>query len=105
MKVVLQALMQLGDLSSHLNAQLGVQVGQRLVQQEDLGLTDDGAAQSNTLTLAAGQSLGLTVEQVLDVQDRRGFFDAALDLVLRASCAASGRRPCYRYTVMWGYRA
>ena len=58
----LQALMQLGDLGTHGNAQLGVQVGQRLVEEEDLRLTDNGTAQSNALALAAGQSLGLAVE-------------------------------------------
>ncbi len=74
--------MQLGDFSTHLHAQLGVQVGQRFVHQEDLGFTHDGAAQSNTLALTAGQSLGLTVEQVGDVQNAGGFFHAALDFVL-----------------------
>ena len=65
----LQTLMQLGDLGTHRNTQLSVQVGQRLVEQEDLGLTDDGAAQSNTLTLTTGQRLGLTVQQVSNVQN------------------------------------
>ena len=53
-------MMQLGDLGTHLNAQLSVQVGQRFVHQEDLGLTNDSTAQSNTLALTTGQSLGLT---------------------------------------------
>ena len=66
----LQALMQLGDLGTHLHAQLSVQVGQRFVEQEDLRLTDDSTAQSNTLTLAAGQSLRLTVQQVVNAQNR-----------------------------------
>ena len=64
----LQALMQLGDLGTHGNAQLGVQVGQRLVKEEHLRLTDDGTAQSNALALAAGQSLGLAVEQVGNIR-------------------------------------
>ena len=74
--------MQLGNLSSHLSTQLSVQVGQRLVQQEHLGITDNGAAQSHTLSLATGQSLGLAVQQVRDVQDAGGLFHAALDLIL-----------------------
>ena len=65
----LQALMQLGDFGTHLHAQLSVQVGQRFVEQEDLRLTDDSTAQSNTLTLAAGQSLRLTVQQVVNAQN------------------------------------
>ena len=78
-----EALMQLGQLGTHLRTQLGVQVGQRLVQQEDLRATDDGAAQRNTLTLTTGQSGGLTVEQVLNFKDTGSLVDAALDLVLR----------------------
>ena len=73
----LQTLVQLGDLGAHLRAQLRVQVGQRFVQQEDLRLTDDGAAQGDTLTLTAGQSLRLAVEQVLDVQDLGSLFARA----------------------------
>ena len=72
-----QLLMQLGQLGSHLSTQLGVQVGQRFVQQEDLRLTHDGTAQGNTLTLTTGQSLRLTVEQVGDVQDAGRLFHAA----------------------------
>ena len=73
----LQALMQLGDLGAHLHAQLRVQVGERFVHQEDLRIADDGAAQSDALTLAAGERLRLTVEKLLDAQDLRGLANAA----------------------------
>jgi len=79
----LQALMELGDLGTHLHAELGVQVGQRLVEQEDLRVTDDGAAERNALTLTTGQSLRLTVEVLLDRQDLRSFTDQLVDLLLR----------------------
>ena len=46
-------LAQLDDLGAHLVTQLGVQVGQRLVHQQDLGLADDGAANGHALTLTA----------------------------------------------------
>ncbi len=55
-------LAQLDDLGAHLVAQLGIQVGQRLVHQEDLRVADDGAADGDALALAAGQGLGLAVE-------------------------------------------
>ena len=77
-----QLLMQLGELGPHLGAQLGVQVGERFVEQEDLGFTHDGTAQGDTLTLTAGQRLRLPVEQVGDIQDAGRLFDAAFDLVL-----------------------
>ena len=75
--------MQLDDLGAHAGTQLCIQVGQRLVQQEDGRVTDHCAAQSNTLALAAGQSLRLTVEQMLDLQDLGSLVDAAVDLILR----------------------
>ena len=81
MKVVASFLCSL--LGAHAGTQLGIQVGQRLVQQEDGRVTDHGAAQSDTLALAARQSLGLAVQQVLDLQDLGGLMDALVDLVLR----------------------
>ena len=78
----LQALMELGDLSSHLNAQLGVEVGKRFVHKEDLGLTNDGATERNALSLTAGKSLGLTVEEMLDIEDAGSFLNALVDLGL-----------------------
>ena len=75
-------LTQLDDLGAHLVTELGVQVGQRLVHEEHLGLTHDGAADGNTLALAAGQSLGLPVEVLGDVQNLGGFLDLAVNLVL-----------------------
>jgi hypothetical protein len=53
--VVRTLAVQLADLGAHLHAHLGVQVGQRLVEQERLGLAHDGAAHRHALALAAGQ--------------------------------------------------
>ena len=75
-------LTQLDDLCAHLVTQLGVQVTERLIHQEDLGLTDDGAADGDTLALAAGQGLGLAVEVLGDVQDLGSLLDLAVNLVL-----------------------
>ena len=47
--------MQFLDLGAHLDAQLGVEVRQRLVEQEHLRVADDGSAHRDTLALAAGQ--------------------------------------------------
>jgi hypothetical protein len=58
----LEALVELDDLGAHLDAHLGVEVGERLVEEEDLGLADDGAADGDALALAAGEGLGLAVE-------------------------------------------
>ena len=42
-------------LDAHLLAQLGVEVGERLVQQQHLGLADERPGQCEALLLAAGQ--------------------------------------------------
>lgn len=44
----LQSLMQLGQLASHRSAQLSVEVGERLVKQEDARLADDCTARGAT---------------------------------------------------------
>ena len=76
------ALAQLNQLGTHLVTQLGVQVGQGLVHQHNLGVTDDSTADGNTLTLTAGQSLGLTAQVLGDVQDFGSFLHLLVDLVL-----------------------
>ena len=75
--------MELRDLGSHLRTELRIQVGKRLVEQEDLRVTDDGTAQRNTLSLAAGKRLRLSVEQVGNIENTGSLFNAALDLILR----------------------
>ena len=77
-----QLLVQLDDLGTHAGTQLSIQVGQRLVKQEDGRVTNHCAAQSNTLALTTGQSLRLTVKQVLDFQDLSSFTNALVDVVL-----------------------
>ena len=76
--------MQFGQAHAHGGAELGVEVGQRLVEQEDLRLLDDGAPDGDALGLAAGQLLGQAVEQVLDFQEGRDPANAGFDLVAGA---------------------
>jgi hypothetical protein len=52
-----------------LAAQGRIQVGQRLVEQEDLGFAHDGAPDRDALALAARQRLGPALEQVADLKD------------------------------------
>ena len=53
--MVPSALVQFLELDAHLHAQLGVEIGQRLVEQEDLGMAHDGAAERDALALPAGK--------------------------------------------------
>ena len=51
---------ELDDLRPHLVAELGVQVGERFVHQQHLGLPDDGPTNGNPLPLTAGKCFRLT---------------------------------------------
>ena len=54
---------QLGQYQPHLDAQAGIKVGQRFVEQEHLGVAPDGPPGGDGLTLATGQGLGFAVQQ------------------------------------------
>ena len=84
--------MQTGNLTAHRGTELGVEVGQRFVQQEDGRVTDHGAAQCNTLALAAGKRLGLALQQMLQVKNLRCFVDALVDFIFGniAQCQTEG---------------
>ena len=66
---VLELLVQPLDLDAQLGAQLGVEVRQRLVEQEDVDVAHQRPADRDALALAAGERGGLAVEQRLDLQD------------------------------------
>ena len=76
------ALAQLDDLRTHLVAELRIQIGQRLVHQQDLRLPDSGAANGHPLALAAGERLGLAVQIFRDAQDLRRLIHPLVDLRL-----------------------
>ena len=62
-------LMQLLDLGAHVGAKLGVQIGQRLVEQEHLRIAHDRPAHGDALALAARKLRRPPLEQMRDVQD------------------------------------
>ena len=76
------ALVQAFDFGPHFHAQLGIQVGQRLVEQKQLWLTGEGAAHRHPLALAAAELGGATVEQMFDLQHGGDLADALLALGL-----------------------
>ena len=71
---------QRGELLARGDAQLRIEVRQRLVEQEDLGIADDRAADGDALALAARESLRLAVEIVGEPQHLGGAADALVDL-------------------------
>ena len=66
-----EPLVEAGDLGAGLDAQLGVEVRERLVHEEDRGLADDRPAERDALALAAGQLLRLAIEELLEAEDVR----------------------------------
>ena len=92
----LQPVVQLLELDAHLHAQLGVEVGQRLVEEEHLGMADDGAAHRHPLPLAARELARLALEQLLDAQDLGGVAARASRSRAWGTSASSARTPCCR---------
>ncbi len=78
----LDLLMHALDFGAHLDAQFGVEIGQRFVEQKHLGIAHDGAAHGHALSLPAGELLRPAGEQFGDVEDARGVVDPLLDLGL-----------------------
>src|SRR5207249_271707 len=70
------------DLGAHLDAQLRVEVRERLVHQERLRRADARAAHRAALALAARELRGLAPELAAEPEDPRRLLDAAADLVL-----------------------
>ncbi len=69
--------MQPADLEPHLLAQIGVEVGQRLVEQQRFRLDDQRAGQRHALLLSAGQFAGIALRQHFELggrEDRRRAF-------------------------------
>ena len=75
--------MQRHQLQPGLQAQLSVEVGQRLVHQEHQRLAHDRPGQGNPLALATGELLGKPLQQGLDLQHLRGPLHRLGDLGLR----------------------
>jgi hypothetical protein len=76
----LQPIVELADLSPRLDAQFGIQIGERLVEQEGLGLTHDRPPHRDPLPLASRELTRLAVKQFLDVQDLGCLPHSPLDL-------------------------
>ena len=70
------------ELVAHLQAQLGVQVGEGLVHEEDGGLGGQGAGDGHTLLLAAGELGGVAVHEHADLHDAGDPADGEVDLLL-----------------------
>ena len=75
-------LVQPHQLDPHVGPQGGIKVGQGFVEQEDLRLAHDGAADGNPLALAARQGAGLLAQPLV----RYRYVIASLLIFLAADC-------------------
>ena len=69
-----------GQLVAQLLAELVVEVGERLVEEDEAGLLDDGAGERGALLLAAGELLRAAGEHGGEVEEVGGLAHAAVDL-------------------------
>lgn len=60
--------MQLRQLAPHVDAQRGIQVGERLVHQEGDGVSDHGPSKGGPLALSTRELTRLARQEVLDLQ-------------------------------------
>ena len=63
-----EALVQGFDLGPQLHAQLGIEVGERLIEQKNLRVAYHRPAHGHALTLAAGERSRIAAEQLIDTQ-------------------------------------
>jgi hypothetical protein len=60
--------MQTGDLDTHLDAQRGIQVRERFIQQEDAWLCHQRTTNRHTLALTTGKRFRFTLQQMRQLQ-------------------------------------
>ena len=80
-----ELMLQVLQLGAHVDAQAGIEVRERLIHQERLRMTNDGAGEGDALPLASGKLARQILQQMREPKTR-------CDLVLlRAEISAGGR--------------
>jgi len=77
-----EILLKLLEIRPHLGAKFRVEITERFVHQESLGLPDDRTPECNALLLPARKVLGVSIEQLPDFHHRRRFGDPGLDFIV-----------------------
>ena len=99
-----QAALQPSDLGAHLAAELGIQVRQRLIEEERIRLSDDRAAHRDTLPLPAGEVGRLTFQVLGQLQDVSCLIDQLFTSASGVSFSRSGNA-MFSNTLRCGYNA
>ena len=85
-----------GELGAHLDPQLEVEVGERLVHEERPRATDQGPRQRDALHLPARHLRGTALQQSLDVQQGRDLLRPRPRCRSRTPCGPAAARRCSR---------
>jgi hypothetical protein len=99
-----EPLLQVAQLAAHLHAHLGVEVRERLVEEQDLGLRGDRARHRDALLLAAGQLRRAPVGEVRQAHELQRF-STRVAISWRGSRRSSSPKATFLRTVMCGHRA
>ncbi len=75
-----RSLVELGDLDAHLHAQLGIEVRERLVEQEDPGSRTMARPMATRWRWPPESWRGLRVRRWLDLQDARRLLHPRLSI-------------------------
>ena len=87
-----ERLLQLADLAAHLDPELGVEIRERFVEQQHLGLDHQGSGDRDALELAAGELVRPARVVAFELDEAQGAQDAGIDLAAAQRPAPSGRR-------------
>ena len=93
--------MQADELEAHFGAQLCIEVGERLVEQEGLWIPHDGAAQRHALALAAREGRGPALHQRRQTEKLRGLLHLGVDLLHRATAHAKAEGHVLPHVHVW----
>lgn len=78
-------MLKAADEVAHFVAQVGIEVGERFVEEEDLGLEDEGAGKRNALLLPAREFGGAAVLVAGKLNEVEDFGGALGDVVGRVA--------------------
>ena len=89
------------DFKTHAFPEFGIQVGQRFIQQHDLGISNDGPGQGNPLLLSSGKITGIDFFHPIQTGVMQGLFHPLHDLRLGQFSDLQGKSHIFKDIHMW----
>ena len=91
-----QSLMQTGDFDTHLDAQGGIEVGKRLIQQENAWLCHQRTTNRHALALTAGEGFRFTLQQMGQLQHFRNLSHPLVNQIFFRAGQLQAKRHIFR---------